>query len=209
MTAGSSRALQLVVRPLLQEAGFSQFTERNAWRVSRHTIDHVTFRSFSSYIAKGVGCTTPSFSVEVGVFYRCLDPERQRPVDYRLTFRSMLGKCLRQPSFHPFGREEATDRPDIWYVATDGSNLDEVVDDARWALVRDGLPLLDHYRDPERAFASLLRERPRDVDFGVPGLTMPGLPDSPRWWETGIEIGRLIMDDPRPVMRCAPVLGDD
>jgi len=94
-------AIRQRVRPVLKEAGFAEFTERKAWRQSEHTIDHATFRSFTSYIAEGVGCTTFSFAVEVGVYFRCMDPQLKRPQDFHLTFRSVLGKNLRQPVFHP------------------------------------------------------------------------------------------------------------
>jgi len=68
---------------------------------SEQTIDHATFRSFTSYIAEGVGCTAFSFAVEVGVHFRCMDPQLKRPQDFHLTFRSVLGKNVRQPVFHP------------------------------------------------------------------------------------------------------------
>lgn len=59
------RVLQKHVRPVLKAAGLDQFAGRQAWRRSEHTIDYVSFRLFTSYIAYAVGCTTYSFTGEV------------------------------------------------------------------------------------------------------------------------------------------------
>ncbi|MDQ2873637.1 MAG: hypothetical protein M3Y33_01955 [Actinomycetota bacterium] len=201
-------AIRQQVRPVLKAAGFGEFTDRKAWRQSDHTIDHVAFRSFNSYIAAGVGCTSFSFSVEAGVCFRCLDPGLRRPQAQHLTFRSVLGKNLRQPVFHPYGRQEATDRPDVWYVAPDGQNLDDVVDDAVVSLRQLGLPFIERYGDPLRAFSSLLSERAKDADFGAASVMMPGNPGSPRWHQTALAIGHLILADPRPRINAAPTLQD-
>jgi hypothetical protein len=194
------------VRPLLKSVGFDQFSGRNAWRRSEYTIDHVTFRSFTAYIADGVGCTTYSFNAEVGVFYLCFDPAKERPRDYELTFRASLGKTLRQPLFHPYGRPEASDRADIWFVTEDGRNLSECADDAVGCLERQGLPFIERFKDPHHAFDALMTELSTDPAFGCLGVQMPGNPDSPRWREVGLGVGHLIMDDPRTPMRTAPVL---
>jgi len=199
-------AIRQRVRPVLKDAGFSEFTDRKAWRRSEQTIDHVTFRSFTSYIADGVGCTTFSFSVEAGVCYRCLNPKLTRPQDYHLTFRAVLGKNLRQPVFHPYGRAQASDRPDVWYVAPGGENLDAVVDDAVASVQRQGLPFIEHYADPVRAFESLLSERGKATEFGAAGIMMPGNPHAPMWHEAALAIGHLVLDDPRPGIRAAFVL---
>jgi hypothetical protein len=199
-------AIRQRARPILHEAGFSEFTGRKAWRQSEHTIDHVTFRSFNSHIAAGVGCTTFSFSIEVGVCFRCLDHELTRPQDYDLTFRAVLGKNLRQPVFHPYGRDEASDRPDVWYVAPDGQDLDRVVDDGVTVLKGQGLPFIIRYADPAQAFGSLLSERGTAAGFSRPGVMMPGNPGSPRWHQVALAVGHLILADPRPDIRVAPVL---
>lgn len=199
------RALREVVRPALRDADFSQFTDRKAWRETEHTIDHVTLRSLNAYNAGVIGCPTHSVTVEVGVFYRCFDPELTRPQDYSCTFRAILAKTIRQPYFATeWGR--ATDRFDILYVKPDGTNLDEVVHEVKAILDAQGLPFLDHFNQPENAFHSLMTERMKNGDFGKPQTMFPGNPDSPNWRESSINIGHLIMDDPRAAMRTAPVL---
>jgi hypothetical protein len=200
------RAVREIVRPSLKDAGFTEFTGRKSWRFQPATIELVTFRSFTSYIAAGVGCTTFSFALTAGVWYRCLDVDLVKPEDYHLTFSFELGKTLRQPWFTHEGAANRWDRPDVWYVLPDGSNLDESVRDAAAVLVASGLPLLDRFAVPELAYRALLTETSHNPDFGVPGIAMPGRPGSPRWRETGLAIGHLVVDDPRADLETAPVL---
>jgi hypothetical protein len=180
------RAINSRIRPLLRSAGFDQFSGRRAWRRSEYTIEHVVFRSFSAYIADGVGCTTFSFIGELGVCYRCFDPANERPNESELTFRATLGKTLRQPIFNPYGSGRLRDRADVWYVAEDGLNLEETVEDAAACLASQGIPFMDRLRDPAKAFKALLTETSNDGydTFGALGVMMPGNPGSPHWRET-------------------------
>jgi hypothetical protein len=199
-------AVREIVRPCLKDAGFTKFTGRKAWRFQLATIELVTFRSFTSYIAAGVGCTTFSFAVTAGVWYRCLDMDLVKPEDYDLTFAFEQGKTLRQPWLSYEGSANSWDRPDVWYLVPDGSNLDESVHDAAAVLIASGLPLLDRFAVLELAYRALLTETSRNPDFGLPGIAMPGAPGSPRWRATGLAIGHLVVDDPRADLRTAPVL---
>jgi hypothetical protein len=118
------RAVREIVRPALRDAGFDAFAGRRAWRHHDQTVDHLVVRSFSSYLGQRVGCNTHSFSAEGGVFYQCAsEADLDRPKEYDCTFRIMVCKSLRQPFFHPYGKP-GPDRPDVWYVLADGSNLD-------------------------------------------------------------------------------------
>lgn len=200
------KALNDAVRPLLKSAGFTRFAGRTAWRDSDYTVDFVSFRSFTRYIADGMGCTTYSFTGDVGVFYRCLGPEQDRPKGYALTFRATLGKTLSQPLFRPYARSGTTDRPDVWFIAEDGSTLADCIADARECLEAQGLRFLEKYRQPQRAFESLLTERSTAPRFGELGIKLPGNPDSSVWRNAALAIGHLFLDDPRTPMRSAPVL---
>jgi hypothetical protein len=82
----------------------------------------------------------------------------------------------------------------------------ECIADARECVEAQGLPFLDKFKEPRRAFESLRTERSIDTGFGEPGVQMPGNPDSPRWRDTALAIGHLFLDDPRTPMRSAPVL---
>jgi hypothetical protein len=203
------RALREEIRPLLREVGFTQFTDRKAWRETEHTIDHVTFRSLNAYNAGVLVCPSYSVTVEVGVFYRCFDRDMSRPQDYDCTFRAILGKTIRQPMFTAefmtqHGR--INDRSEILYVKPDGSNLHGVVAEAKAILLDQGLQFLNHFNQPEKAFQSLMTERMVDGDFGKPSVMFPGNPDSSNWHESSLLIGHLVREDPRAEIHAAPVL---
>jgi hypothetical protein len=183
------KALNDVVRPLLKAAGFARFAGRTAWRDSEYTVDYVNFPSFTRCIADGVGCTTYSFTGEVGVFYRCFGPDNDRPKGYEFTFRATLGKTLRQPIFRSYGRSASTDRPDVWFVTEDGRTLAACIAGARHCLEAQGLPFLDKFRQPQRAFESLLTERSTDTGIGEQASACPetptALPGATQPWPSG------------------------
>jgi hypothetical protein len=124
------KALGEAVRPLLKSIGFTRFAGRTAWRDSEYTVDFVNFRSFTRYVADGVGCTTYSFTGDVGVFYRCLGPDQDRPKDYELTFARRSARTSASPSSALTVEARTTDRPDVWFVTEDGCTLAECIADA-------------------------------------------------------------------------------
>lgn len=153
------KALADRTRVFLRAQGFQKFQGRHAWRLSEFTTDLISFPSMSAYIAEGVGCTTFSFGCNLGVLYR--DPsgsDPEWPRDWHLTIRGAVGKSIAQRMFHPWGRDEPTDRPDIWYVAENGRNLDEVVEDAFVSLRDRGLAFIDRARNTDSAIQMLESE---------------------------------------------------
>ena len=196
------KAIAASVRPLLRRAGFTEFTQRKAWRPTEHTVAAVNFRSFNSYLADGIGSTTHSFCVDVGLLYRAAYRERgphvirpggrARPEVWETTFRWQLHKGIQQPLFHPYGRAEASDRPDVWFVPADGEGLEVIVEDATRAFAADGLPVLDFLADPENAFTALVTNIPLEgLPFRRPhDWSRPG-PPSEVWFSTARAIGSL------------------
>jgi Domain of unknown function (DUF4304) len=167
-----TKEIRHVVWPELREHGFEAFTGRTAWRYVRDAVDVVNVQSFGASIADAVGCTTFSFSVNLGVWlpHDALtrapkrDPKgRLRPSEYQCEphRRRRLTKSLSQPWFRPFSgttrgwlpslrlhreglkkvmRRDVHDRPEIWFVLSDGSNLNECMLDAVRAIREDALP---------------------------------------------------------------------
>lgn len=160
-----------MVWPELRQQGFTAFTGRTAWRYVADAIDVVNFQSFGASLADAVGCTTFSFSINLGVWVpqdaSTLEPNRDasgrpRPTEYQCEpHRRQLTKSLPQPWFVPFSgkrrgtlpgvrlhreglkkvlRRDAHDRPDIWFVRSDGANLHECIQDAVYAIARQALP---------------------------------------------------------------------
>jgi hypothetical protein len=108
-----TRAIRRVVWPVLREHGFTAFAGRTAWRYVGEAIDVVNFQSFSASLADAVGCTTFSFSVNLGVWlpadaHEAVELKRDtegrlRPTEYQcVPHRRRLEKSLAQPWFKPF-----------------------------------------------------------------------------------------------------------
>lgn len=184
-----TRELRTVMRPMLEGAGFTTFRGRNAWRSLEDQTWVVNFQSFNSHVADGVGCTTYSFSLRLGIHLAEDLPlagsaDAARPREEVCSFRFTGLKRLSQPYFHPWGQTEATDRGDVWFVREDGGNLSEVIGDARDVIASAGLQQLEAYRDPLYAYCALFDYArswpPPGVDDAIEVIPSGGY-DSPRW----------------------------
>jgi hypothetical protein len=151
-----NRQIKSVIRPLLQDAGFRQFTPRTAWRYSQGKIDVVTLQSFSSYLAKRVGCTTYSFSVMLGCSFDAIPRGARikqkngylRPEEYQCHFRLPLQKSIKQP----------LKRTDVWLVDPSGKNLDMVIADAKKAILETGLGWFGRFGNMKEVLRTLLED---------------------------------------------------
>ena len=162
-----NRALRALVWPELDRLGFVRRTSRTAWRDRGAVIHVVNFQSFNRYHADLMSATTFSFSVNLGVFYPDIadisgmsaflrDP--LRPQEPQCQARNRLPKGIAQPDdpsrrnrLDPH-RDDAgprpwVDRPDVWLVLADGSNIEDVVIDARNCILADGIPWLERLSD--------------------------------------------------------------
>ncbi|MDQ1608168.1 MAG: hypothetical protein QOE16_900, partial [Microbacteriaceae bacterium] len=119
-----------------------------------------------------------------------------------LTFRGFPGKTIRQPFFHPWGdvphgaEEWRSDRPDVWYVLEDGSNLDEVVTNALATVCEQAMPFIDEHDDPARAMHSLRTAYGCNTDFGSMGVLAAGI-GSPHNLQLIERLGALLDEDRR------------
>ena len=198
------RELRAVVRPTLEAAGFTVFRGRVAWRTLEDQTWVVSFQSFNAHVAEGVGCTTYSFSVRLGLHLSDDLPlprsaDSALPKEYESSFRFTALKRLTQPYFHPWGDPRVTDRRDVWFVREDGSNLAEVVRDARDVISASGLRQLEAYRDPLYAYCALFdyarRWPPRAIDDDIEVIPS-GAHGSPRWQQLIEVLGRRLGRDP-------------
>lgn len=199
--------------PALSEAGFTR-KGRTAWRRAERTLQVVTVRSFNSYLAAVLGSTTFSFGVSLGVFLDAIadhsrmtrfvrDRSTPREPDCHIRMfltkgfdqspAALLGEYRQLPATPEYG-SAWIDRPDLWYVLPDGSNLGVCANDARERILEDGIPWLARMSD-ERAVIDVLQKRPDQ--FGERGVILEligGALGSPGRWQ---KIGSL-----------AAVLGD-
>ncbi len=176
-----NRRLRATLWPALKAHGFTERTERVAWRYAGDDIDVVELQAVGQN-AEATGCPPLSLSVYVATYPRFLERDDGIPLrDGRLRphywhcdpFRVAMEKTLAQPWFRPFSerRDNRTlssfrlhrdalkrlidpkvhDRADIWYMRDDGSNLNENLRDLTAVVLTDGLALLDQFHDPHRA----------------------------------------------------------
>lgn len=145
--------LRASVWPALRELGFTDRTQRAAWKDYPDTVAVVDFWSFNAYTASTMGVTTFSFQLNLGIRARCssngasfvkVKDGKLRPREPECDVRRVLWKTILQPE---------TALPQIWYVREDGSNIREVVEDARLVLLTDGMTWIDEFSELERIVA--------------------------------------------------------
>ncbi len=151
-----NKAITRTIKPILKVAGFTRSTARTFWRHNEDRVQVVNFQSFNSYLAEGVGCTTYSFAINLGIFFLCIPQQHVRekdglllPEEYRCHLRRRLLKNITQAELP---------RRDTYYVSPDGSNLDLTIDDARAVIEYEGLPWFAHYDDLHEVLRTLLEE---------------------------------------------------
>jgi hypothetical protein len=179
-----NKEIRAVIRPFLQTHGFRSFTPRTAWRYGHGRVDVVNFQSFNSYLAEGLGCTTFSFCVNLGIYLPAVphdsgrEPKRSgqelRPEEWQCHLRLHLQRGIDQPELP---------RRDIWLVDEPGRYLAVAVRDARRAIAESGLAWFERWADD----AVLLEALRADVGLPVDDRTQwPGNADSPaRNYATG------------------------
>lgn len=175
-----NRALRAWVWPALKAHGFAERTDRVAWRYLGDDIDVVELQavgqdadvigcpslSLSVFVA-----TYPRFLPRTDRIP--VRRGRLRPHYWHCDpFRRSMDKTISQPWFHPFSEpvswrmlpsfrlhrdalrklvnRAVHDVPDIWYMRTDGSNLDENLHDMTAVILGAGLALLDEWHDPRQ-----------------------------------------------------------
>jgi len=186
----------------LRERGFERRKGRTAWRDRPGCIQTVNIQSFNRYLADVTGTTTFSFAVNVGVYYSVVaehstyggfvkDPIR--PAEPQCQTRFHMAKGLRQPGpgvplpppavGRPPDPRPWVDRPDVWYVVDDGSNVDVVVADARDRVLEIGLPWLERLSDLREARRSFREDASTNSAPGIVAEDYGGALGSPRRWQ--------------------------
>ena len=190
-----TRALRATLWPMLRDVGFTERTDRVAWRRVPAGIDVVTVQTVGT-AAEAVGCTTFSFSAVVACAPAFLPPPRGpvrsdgrvRPHYWDCELQVELRKSLAQPWFVPFPhgvgtaatpsmrahqeglaavlRRDRHDRTDVWFVRDDGSNLAENVGDLTEVVSSMGLPMIERFHDP-----CAVREM---FEAGIVGISLDG-----------------------------------
>jgi len=157
-----NREIKARIWPLLRARGFEVFSSRSAWRHLSDRIEVVNFQSFNSYLADGLGCTTFSFSVNLGSYLlfipHHLEPSRIKdkngrllPEEYDCPFRGILSSSISQPIPRPDN--------DIWCIDESGANLAASMQDVSDGLINRGLAWFAQFEQPA-AVLRILRNNP-------------------------------------------------
>ncbi len=173
-----SRELRTKIWPLLELKGFSEFRARTAWRNVPGQVHVVNVEPFNTYMADRIGCTTCSFSVNLGIFFLAipeyLPVKKLRsgtvlPTEYQCHFRKHL---LKTPELDFFPRR------DIWYIDYAGEMLSGAVDDVVTRLATDGFDWFDHFSSQQNVLHTLRHDEENDAGtfgFGIPVSPMRNL----------------------------------
>jgi hypothetical protein len=184
----------------LKAIGFRR-SGRTAWRDRPHAVQVVCIQSFNSYLAEGIGATTFSFTVPIGVFYPVIaeyDPvpsfhgDPARPAEWHCHARNHLGKGISQEG--EWFPKPLTDRPEVWFVRPDGSNVEAVVTDARDQILSVGLPWLERLADLREARRAFAEDPGTSIAFGLGGEHYGGSLDSANRFYS-IEALSTLIDD--------------
>ena len=158
-----NKAIRLKIRPLLKAAGFSRFTPRNAWRFGTSKVDVVNFQSFNSYIAECIGCTTYSFSVNLG--RRFFDEHNAKlPKEYHCQFRGRVHR-----NFHQLELE----RRDIWCLDPAGKYLDRVMSDVAFSLQIEAVPWFERLKERDEVLRILNEDSETETLWGFGAKNSP------------------------------------
>jgi hypothetical protein len=117
---------------LLKAGNFTYSTSRIHWRFNKERIDVIEIRSFNSYLAGRVGCTTYFFSIWLGSHLTCISPkfgsrhikckaDHLMPREYNCHFGEALKGGIEQPE---------PPRKDVWHIDPDLRYLDSATHDA-------------------------------------------------------------------------------
>ena len=188
-----NKLIRSEIWPLLRGSGFSHFEARNAFAYRGHFINVVNFQSFNSYLAEGLGCTTFSFAVNLGVYVIGQPGEvrlprdkagRLSPREYHCAFRSILHKRTPVDGFA---------RGEIFFIDPSGRTTASCFDELRH-LVTNFLPdWFEQRNNVDRLIAGMNSES----ESAQRVLCCPGVPGSYVWNELS-SLLMLLRHDQRP-----------
>lgn len=157
-----NKSIREKIKPLLEEQGFSKFTPRSAWRYRNNRINVINFQSFNSYLAESIGCTTFSFSVNLGCFLLYV-PRRVKnmkdnggelvPKEYECQFRSRLQRTFEQKELN---------RKDIWYIGHKGEYVNDSIEDVSKQIQQIAIPWFERL-ESDREILRILKGNSEDM----------------------------------------------
>lgn len=172
-----NKLIRSEIWPLLREAGFTRFEARNAYANRGPFINVVNFQSFNSYLAGGLGCTTFSFAVNLGVYIIGQQGEYGLPRDkagqlapreYHCAFRSQLRKRTPVDGFA---------RDDIFFIDPDGRTAASCFEELRQLAERT----IPEWFEERNSIDRLIAGMSADSNSSKVALNCAGRPGSYIW----------------------------
>jgi uncharacterized protein DUF4304 len=160
-----NKEIRRTVWPVLREAGFGHFSSRSAWRHVGSRVEVLNFQSFNTYNAGVLGCTTYSFSVNLGAFLGEVPPSHE-PTRIKAIDSKPLPEeyeCHLRGRLHRGFTQAECARQDIWYIDPAGQYLEKAVHDVRMTILRDGFPWYESLRDTGEVLR-VLTDESEDMD---------------------------------------------
>lgn len=162
-----AKELKQVLFPALKEHGFTKFKGRTAFQYLDRVVIGFTTNAVGSYFSQVTGYTPMSFDATIWTHYDDIPAMEDVPRDKdgallpKAMHRSyVLPVQMRTQARVGVKSDAEKEREDIWWVAPDGSNLSDLVEDlvgvyrdqgVRWRNTYSNLALaleeVDHERD--------------------------------------------------------------
>jgi hypothetical protein len=165
-----NKLIRSEVWPILREQGFSHFDSRNAIAYRGPFVNVVNFQSYSSQLAAGLGCTTYSFGLNLGVYVLGSPWEEQlkhdknglvRPPEYGCSLRTSLRKRTTVDGFK---------RDDIFYIHPDGRTTANCFQEVKYLLTEVAPKWFSKHNDLDGMLAGMrgVAEAERAKEISTP-----------------------------------------
>ncbi len=161
-----NKLLRKTLSPVLRENGFSIVQARKAWGWHSHCIWVLDIRAVGNYFSQVTGWPPMSVGVWTGIYYDFIPQEgpsvdvdtkgRPYPAEVACHIRSHLQTSLDQDRYQsrlPSSAERK--RKDIWWVAPNGDNIGDVVEDIARCFLTQGVRWFNSHTVLENAFSEI------------------------------------------------------
>ncbi len=171
-----NKVLRKRLCPALRQNGFSAVQARKAWGWHEHCVWVFEIRAVGNHFSQVTAWPPMSLAVSTGVYYDFIPEERPMPKmdsegklyphEYMCHMRSYLEPRLDQRAYQShLARAPERRRKDIWWIAPNGENMVQVVDDIAHSFVSEGLGWFNHHTDPQKALAEVEKEHDCYIKF--------------------------------------------
>jgi len=154
-----SRILRDELHPYLKNIGFTKFKGGRAYRYDEGCVLGFTTAAVGNYFSQVTGYPTASFTATAWAHYDCIPSFEQRPMNPKSAFlpknsHFAIDLGVVSPAIKSIRKcrsEPEQERNDIWWVEPDGSNLAEIAQDLKAAVVAQATPWWDAMLDAANA----------------------------------------------------------